>query len=96
MMTVGGWEVKLSADIRAAEHLDQFVADDLHDLLSRTQALQHFLADGFLSDGVRELLDDLEVDVRFKQRHADFLERLFDVLLGVSSSLAAKILEDAL
>ena len=70
---------EIDPDVRPAEHLDQFVANDLHDLLAGTQALQHFLAQRLGLHGVGELLDDLEIDVRFQQRDPDFFQRLFDV-----------------
>src|SRR5947207_11296037 len=38
---------EINADVLAAKNLDEFVADDFHDLLSRTQALEHFLAERF-------------------------------------------------
>ena len=95
MMTVGGCDAKLNPDIFAAQHFDQFVADDLDDLLARTQALQHFLADRLRPHRIGELLDDLEIHVGFEQRDADFLQGFVDVLLG-EPAFAAKIFEDAL
>ena len=46
------------------------------------QALQHFLVDGAIADAIDERLDDLEVDVRLEQRHADLAQRHFDGRLG--------------
>ena len=54
-----------------AEHLDQFVAHDLDDLLARRECRQHFLADRLRLDLVDELLDDLEVDVGLEQRQTN-------------------------
>ena len=44
---------------------------------------------------VDKFLDHLEVDVGFQQRHADFLQRFVDVLLG-ERALSAQVLECAL
>ena len=86
---------EIDPDVLAAKHFDQFVANDLYDLLSGTQALHHLLADGFGFDRVGELLDDLEVDVGFEQRHADFFQRFVQVSFG-KLALAAQILKYAL
>ena len=55
-----------------AQDFDQFVMHDLDDLLRRRERRHHFLADGLCLDAVDKLLDHLEVDVGFQQRHADF------------------------
>ena len=78
-----------------AEQRDQLVADDLDDLLGGRERGKHFGADGFLADVLDELVDDVEVDVGFKQGHADFAQRFGDVFFG-ERALAAKVLEDAL
>ena len=59
-----------------------------NDLLVGRQAAQHFLVDGAIAHAIDEGLDDLEVDVRFEQRHPDFAERQLDRLFG-EPSLAA-------
>ena len=41
-----------------------------------------------LLDRVRELLDDLEVDVRLEQREADLAHRAVDVVLGQRAAAA--------
>ena len=64
--------------LRVAEERDQFVADDLDDLLGRRQAAQHVLADRALAHAIDERLDDLEVDVGLEQRHADLAQRRLD------------------
>ena len=95
IMTVGG---SLAVRSRAwcwPRHLDHFVADDLDDLLRRGERGEHFLAHSLFPDGFDELLDDLEVDVGFEQRHANFAQSGFHVL-GGELSLAAQVLEDAL
>ena len=59
-----------------AEERDQFVAHDLDDLLGRRERGQHFLADGLVADVLDQVLDDVEVDVGFEQRDADFAQGL--------------------
>ena len=54
------------------------------------QTFQHCLIDGAIADPVDERLDDLEVDVRFEQRHPDFTERRLDRLLGKATLTAQR------
>ena len=62
------------------EERQHLVAHDAHDLLVGGQAPEHFLVDGPIAHAIDEGLDDLEVDVRFEQRHPDFPERQLDGL----------------
>ncbi len=73
---------EIDANIRSTEDLDQLIPDNLYDLLSGTQGLQHFLSKSLRPDSVRELLHDLEIDVRFQQGDPYFLQGLFDVQLA--------------
>jgi hypothetical protein len=77
---------------KEGEHL---VADDLDDLLTGRQALEHCLIHRPIADPVDERLDDLEVDVGFEQRHPDLAERRFDVIFG-QAHLAPERLEGVL
>ena len=86
---------KIQPDVRAAEHVDKFIAHDFDDLLPGRQALEYFFADRLCLHGIRELLHDLEIDVGFQQRHPDFLQGFVDVL-GRQPALPAEVLEDAL
>ena len=78
-----------------AQEVDQLVAHDLDDLLGGRERGHHFLAHRLLANVVDQFLDDLEVDVGFEQRHADFAQRLADVLFG-QLALPAQVLEGAL
>ncbi len=78
-----------------AEDLDEFVAQDLDDLLAGRERGHDFLADSLGANLVDELLDDLEVDVGLEQGHADFAQGLVDVFLG-QRGLSAEGLEGAL
>ena len=77
-----------------AEERQHLVADDADDLLRRRQALQDLLIDRLIPDAVDERLDDLEVDVRLEQRHADLAQRGHR-LLG-EADLTAQRPEDSL
>ena len=79
----------------APEDARQLVPDDLDDLLRRRERGQDLSSDGFLPHPGREILDDLEVDVRFEESRPDLLERFVHMELG-EVALAAKLLEDAL
>ena len=78
-----------------AEDVDQLVANDLDHLLGGRERGHHFLAQRLLADVVDQFLDDLEVDVGFEQRHANFFQRFADVLFG-KRALSAQVLECAL
>ena len=78
-----------------AENLDQFVAHDLDDLFAGRESGHNFLTDSLGANLVDELLDDLEVDVGFKQREANFAQRLVDVFFG-ERGLSAEGLKGAL
>src|SRR3954468_15548439 len=65
----------------------QLVVDDLDHLLARVELLGDLDPERALLDGVRELLDDLEVDVGLEQREADLAHGLVDVVLGQRAAL---------
>jgi hypothetical protein len=65
-----------------AENIGHLVVDDLHDHLSRGDALDDLLAYGALAHVVDELLGHLEVHVGLEQDEADLAHRLVDVLLA--------------
>ena len=71
---------------------DEFVVDDLDDLLAGVDGAQDGLTDGALGDARDEGLDDLEVHVGVEQRLADLLEALLDVRLG-DATTTAQLLE---
>ena len=58
----------------AAQDLDQLFVNDLDYLLGGRKRVEHFLAHGLFLDVLDELFDNLEVDVGFQQRHADFAQ----------------------
>jgi len=77
----------------AAEDLDQFLVDDLDDLLRRVEGLGDLLAAGALLDARDELADHGQRDVRLQQRETDLPRGRVDVLLG-QPPLAAQRGED--
>ena len=79
---------------RATQQLDQLVADDLDDLLSRRQRREHILANGLDPNALDEALHDFEIDVRFEKRHAHLAQRLLDILLRQPAKSAEPV-EDA-
>ena len=78
----------------AAHQLGQFLVDDLDNLLGGGQAFHHFLAHGALRNLRAEILCDFVVDVRFKQRHADFPHRSLDIRF-TQLAFAAQFFENA-
>ena len=83
------------ARLLPAHHVTEFIPHHLDDLMTRRQALQHFLSDGFDANSFNEVLDDLEIHIGFEQRQADLLQGLADVLLR-KHTLPTKLLEDLL
>src|SRR6185437_5520131 len=62
-------------------HRSELIPDDFDDLMSGSQTLQHFLANGLLTDAIDELFDDLKVDVCFKKRKPYIFQCFRNVLL---------------
>ena len=79
----------------AAQDLDQLFVNDLDHLLRGGKRGEHFLAHGLLLDVLDELLDNLEIDVGFEQRHADFAQSALHVF-GREFAFAAQVFEDPL
>ena len=65
-----------------AHQSDQFLMDDLDDMLGGRQALQHFGANRALRHFRDEILRNLIVDVGLKQRQTDFPHRGLDIGLA--------------
>ena len=78
-----------------AEEGEHLVAHDRDHLLRRRQALENVLVNGLVADPIDERLDDLEIDVRFEQRHADLAQRSLDGLLR-QAGLTPQGAEDSL
>src|SRR4026208_458920 len=76
-------------------HRPELIPDDFDDLMSGTQALQDFLANGLLTDAIDELFDDLKVDVCFKKRKPHIFQRFREVLLR-EHPLPPEFLENSL
>ena len=72
---MGGCEANLKRAVSLPRSVDQFVADDLDDLLGGRKSGKHFSANGFVADVVYELVDDVEVDVGFEHGDANLAQR---------------------
>ena len=72
---------------RAAHQLGELLVDDLDDLLAGVQLLGDVGSERPLLDRRRELLDDLEVDVRLQQREPDLAHRAVDVVVREGAAL---------
>ncbi len=75
----------------SAEHLDQFVIDDLDHLLARRDRAQHFLPDRLFGDGIDEAADHRERDIGLEQCDAHFAHRLADIVLAQCAAAAQAI-----
>ena len=86
---------KIQRGVLAAEQHDEFVVDNLDDLLAGRDALDDLGAQGFLAHPVDELLDDLEIDVGVEQRQPHVTQAVGDVAFG-NLAQPAKVAEDVL
>ena len=78
--------------IGAAHERGELFADDLDDLLSRGQAVEHLGADGALGHSLDKVLDDLVAHVCFEERQAHLTHCELDVLFA-QAALAAQVFE---
>jgi len=85
---------ELQLALAAAEQLHQLVVDDLDHVLRRRKAFHDLLADSLLADARLDVLDHLEVDVRFQQSQAHFAQGGIDVRLG-EFAFAPELTENA-
>jgi hypothetical protein len=63
----------------ATEDRDEFLVDDLDDLLRRVQRSRDLSAESALAHGARELLDHRERDIGIEEGEPDVTNRLVDV-----------------
>ena len=79
-----GWNLggKVDAAVGGTHQLGQLVANNLDDLLGRSEAGKHLFADGFFSHILDKVFGNLVVDVRFQQGHSDLAHRVPDVVFG--------------
>jgi hypothetical protein len=76
MIALGGSFANRKPRRVRTENLHQFLVYDLDHLLRRREGGQHFLTHRFRLDAFDQLLDNLEVNVGFEQRDANFAQRL--------------------
>ncbi len=94
IQTEGGREAKSGLGL-LAEQLEQFVADDLEDLLIGRKLQQDFGAQRLGANVGEQFVGDVHVDVAIEQGFANADQRGVQVLFG-ELALAAQVLEDAL
>lgn len=73
--------------IFGAHELDQLVVDDFDDLLRGIERGEDLLPHRLFRNVGDKLLGDLEIDVRFQQRHAHLAHRRFDFQLRQLTAL---------
>ena len=88
---------RLQTDVRgfAAHGGDQFLVDDLDDLLAGGQGVHDLTADGSFLDAPDEVLDDFIVDVGFQKSKLDLAHCALDVCLG-QEAFVGQLLEGIL
>jgi hypothetical protein len=93
MITVGGLEERAKGAFFSPINLDQFVMNNLDDLLARMNAGKDFLAEGGVLHIGNEFLDNLYINIRFKQGRANLLQRIVHIRFG-QATLTANGLEN--
>jgi hypothetical protein len=86
---------ELDGGVGRPEEADHFILDDFDDLLAGLDALNDLLAQSLGLDLFDEIAGDLELDIRFQQRHADLTQGVTDVGLR-DFAQAAQIAEGGL
>ena len=72
--------------VHRAHHVDEPLVNDADHFLARPQTLGDGSPDRVLHHLIAELVDDLQMHIRLKQRRAHLAHRLADVLLADSSA----------
>ena len=65
---------------RRAHHIRELIPHDLHDSLRRREAVHNLFTDSLFLYFCYEILDKLEIDIRFKESHPDFTKCLVDIV----------------
>src|SRR5581483_3614630 len=86
---------QIQAIVGRAQKFDQFVMDDLDDLLAGLDALDDFLAESLGFDAFDEIAGDLEIDIGLQQGEPDLAQGISDIGLG-NFAEAAQVLEGIL
>ena len=92
MITVGGFLANCSRRCWPPRMADEFLVDDLDDLLRRVQRAADLVAERTLADLRGELLDDHERDVGVEQRAPDLADGAVHVR-GRELALGAEVAE---
>jgi hypothetical protein len=77
--------------LRAGQHTDQLVVDDLDDLLARRDRLGHGLAGGLGLNGVHEVTGDRQRDVSLEKRHAHLAQGGLYIIFRKSALLGQPV-----
>ena len=76
----------------AAEQGDQFIVDNLNNLLARRKTGQNLLTNSLLRDSGDKLFDNLKVDISFQQRRTHFTHGLLNIVFS-QLTVAAQLFE---
>ena len=69
----------LNFAFRRSQQGDEFIVDDLYDLLTRGETFQHLYAESALLHGGDELFHHFEVDIGFQKSQADLTHGFVDI-----------------
>ena len=76
---------EIDSRIHRPHQIDKLVIDDLDHHFAGMERLDDFLPDRFFNDGLGEVFDNFEIDVRFQQSRADFAHGFADVFFADSA-----------
>ena len=80
------------AALHPAHQLGKLVIDNFYDSLRGCQCLKNFLTYRPLLDAFYKILDNLEINISLKQRHANIAHGLIYIVLG-QLSVSAQLFE---
>ncbi len=80
----GALPLSSRSGVFGAKQRDQFVVDDLDDLLAGLNALDDFLAERLVLDPLDEVAGNLEIHIGLEQGDAHFAQGFADVALRKS------------
>ncbi len=81
--------------LRAAQKRHKLPMNDLDDLLTGSEAAENFTSHGPFLNAADKILNDLEVDIRLKERQANFAQSFLNIVF-LKDSPAPELLENRL
>ena len=65
-----------------AQQVAQFFPHDFYDLVGRRETFQNIPSDGFFSNFLNKILNNLKIDIRFQECQPHFFQGIGNILLS--------------